>query len=291
MSQLPRNQDAVEPRKDPLLSDHPIDLDAYFERIGYRGVTRPTLETLNGIVHRHVEAIPFENLDILLGRPIDLGPAALQQKLIFDRRGGYCFEQNGLLLLVLEALGFHVWPLSARVRYQRPRDFVPPRTHVFVRVELEGTSWLADVGVGGFSLTSAIRLDSMEEQSTPHEPRRIVREGARLFHQVRLADEWHDLCEFTLEEMPLIDRELGNWFTSTHPQSHFKSRLVVARAVADGGRKTILNRELTIRRRDGIETRTLGTPEELLSVLESDFGLAFAEGTTFSCPALDWPMP
>jgi N-hydroxyarylamine O-acetyltransferase len=271
------------------LSDQPIDLESYFERIGYEGATRPTLETLNGIVHRHVQAIPFENLDILLGRAIDLAPEALQQKLIFDRRGGYCFEQNGLLLLVLEALGFHVRPLSARVRYQRPRDFVPPRTHVFVRVELEGTSWLVDVGVGGFSLTSAILLDSTEEQSTPHESRRIVREGPRLFHQVRLADEWHDLCEFTLEEMPFIDRELGNWFTSAHPQSHFKSRLVVARAVADGGRKTILNRELTIRRRDGVESRMLRTPEELLSVLKGDFGLAFAEGTTFSCPALDWP--
>lgn len=271
------------------MSDHPIDLDAYFARIGYGGATPPTLETLNGIVHRHVQAIPFENLDILLGRPIDLAPAALQKKLIFDHRGGYCFEQNGLLLLALEALGFHVRPLSARVRYQRPRDFIPPRTHVFVRVELEGTSWLADVGIGGFSLTSAIRLDSAEEQSTPHEPRRIVREAGCLFHQVRLADAWHDLCEFTLEEMPVIDRELGNWFTSTHPQSHFKSRLVIARAVADGGRTTILNRELTIRRRDGIETRMLRTPEELLSVLQSDFGLAFAERTSFSCPALDWP--
>jgi N-hydroxyarylamine O-acetyltransferase len=267
-----------------------LDLDAYFTRIGYGGATRPTLETLNEIVHRHVQAIPFENLDILLGRPIDLAPAALQQKLIFDRRGGYCFEQNGLLLLVLEALGFHVRPLSARVRYQRPRDVVPPRTHVFLRVELGSTAWLADVGVGGFSLTSAIRLDTTEEQSTPHEPRRIVREAARLYHQVRLADEWHDLCEFTLEEMPPIDRELGNWFTSTHPQSHFKSRLVVARAAENGGRTTILNRELTMRGRDAVQTRMLRTPEELLSVLQSDFGLTFADETRFSCPALDWPI-
>ncbi|HMI88679.1 MAG TPA: arylamine N-acetyltransferase [Polyangiaceae bacterium] len=272
------------------MSDHPTDLDAYFARIGYSGATRPTLETLNGIVHCHVQAIPFENLDILLGRPIDLDPAALEKKLIVDRRGGYCFEQNGLLLLVLEALGFHARPLSARVRYQRPRDFIPPRTHVFIRVELEGTSWLADVGVGAFSLTSAIRLDSTEEQATPHEPRRIVREGARLFHQVRLAEAWHDICEFTLEEMPFIDRELGSWFTSTHPQSQFKSRLVAARAIVDGGRMTILNREFTLRRRGGVETRLLTTPEELLSVLASDFGLEFTEGTTFSCPALDWPM-
>jgi N-hydroxyarylamine O-acetyltransferase len=271
------------------MADLPVDLDAYFARIGYGGATSPNLQTLNGIVNLHVQTIPFENLDILLGRAIDIAPASLQQKLVAGRRGGYCFEQNGLLLMVLEELGFDARPLSARVRYQRPRDFIPPRTHVFVRVELEGVSWLADVGVGGFSLTSAIRLETSDEQATPHEPRRILREGALLFHQVRIADEWHDLSEFTLEEMPLIDRELGNWFTSTHPQSHFKSRLIAARARPDGGRNTLLNRELTLRRKDGVTARMLATPEELLSVLASEFDLHFEPGTTFSCPGLDWP--
>lgn len=273
------------------MSELPVDLDAYFARIGYGGATSPTLDNLNGIVAHHVQAIPFENLDILLGRPIDIAPASLQQKLVTNGRGGYCFEQNGLLLLVLQALGYRARPLSARVRYQRPRDFVPPRTHVFVRVEIDGVSWLADVGVGGFSLTSALRLETSEEQPTPHEPRRILREGALLFHQVRIADEWHDLCEFTLEEMPFIDRELGNWFTSTHPQSHFKSRLIAARALPDGGRNTLLNRELTLRRRGGVTTRVLSSPAELLAVLASEFDLHFEPGTIFSCPALDWPEP
>jgi N-hydroxyarylamine O-acetyltransferase len=108
---------------------------------------------------------------------------------------------------------------------------------------------------------------------------------------VRIADEWHDLCEFTLEEMPFIDRELGSWFTSTHPQSHFKSRLIAARALPDGGRNTLLNRELTLRRRNGVVTRMLSTPAELLAVLASEFDLHFQPGTTFACPALDWPEP
>jgi N-hydroxyarylamine O-acetyltransferase len=271
------------------LVERPIDLDGYFARIGYGGTTRPTLETLNGIVELHVQTIPFENLDILLGRSIDIAPEAIQEKLVSARRGGYCFEQNGLLLLVLEALGYEVRPLSARVRYQRPRDFTPPRTHVFVRVEMGGTSWLADVGIGGFSLTSAIRLETADEQATPHEPRRIVREAGRLFHQVNFGGEWHDLCEFTLEEMPFIDRELGNWFTSAHPQSHFKSRLMVARAVTNGGRKTLLNRELTVRHKGAVQTRLIDTREELLAVLKSEFDLSFPGGTEFTCSALDWP--
>ena len=195
-----------------------LDLDAYCARVGYDGPRAPTLPALHAITAAHTRTIPFENLDVLLGRGIDLDPAAIFAKLVVQRRGGYCFEQNGLLLMVLEALGFRVAPISARVRWQRPRDFTPPRTHVVLRVELDGTSWLTDVGVGGMSLTAALRLEADIEQATPHEPRRLLREGGRWFHQVRLGDAWHDVCEFTLEEMPAIDRELGNWYTSAHPQ-------------------------------------------------------------------------
>jgi N-hydroxyarylamine O-acetyltransferase len=178
-----------------------IDLDAYFARIGYPGPRDATLATLHAIARAHVAAIPFENLDVLLGRPIDLALGALEHKLIHARRGGYCFEQNTLLLAVLGALGFAVRPISGRVRYQRPRDFTPARTHVFVRVELD-TPWLVDVGIGAMSPTAALKLELDVPQATPHEPRRLVREGSLYYHQVQLADAWHDVCEFTLEEMP-----------------------------------------------------------------------------------------
>ena len=275
-----------------------IDLAAYFARIGYTGGTAATRETLDGIVRAHVQTIPFENLDVLLGRPISLAAADLERKLVTERRGGYCFEQNGFLLLVLEALGFAVRPMSARVRYGRPRDYTPARTHLFVRVELDGESWMADVGVGAMSLTSAIRLAEIGEQATPHEPRRIIREGAVLYHQVRFGTEWNDICEFTLEEMPPIDREVANWYTSAHPGSHFKNRLIVARSGAsrmeaggaEGGRLTLLNRELTVRAVDGsTRTRAIESPDALLAVLQHEFGLEFPRGTRFSCQALDWP--
>jgi N-hydroxyarylamine O-acetyltransferase len=266
-----------------------IDLDAYFARIGLAGPRTPTLDTLNAIANAHVQAIPFENLDVLLGRPIELDPAALERKLVHGKRGGYCFEQNSLLLHVLEAVGFEVRPLSARVRYQRPRDFTPARTHLFVRVELE-ESWLVDVGVGAMSVTGALRLAETGPQPTPHETRRLLRENDRLYHQVLFGEEWHDVCEFTLEEMPPIDREVASWYTSAHPGSHFKNRLLVARALPDGARVSVMNRELTVRQRDGrAERRVLGSPEELLEALEAHFGLSFAPGTRFPCEALDWP--
>ncbi len=283
------------PATTPTTPDAPFrpDLDAYCARVGYTGSRTPTLATLHAITAAHTRAIPFENLDVLLGRGIDLDPATVFAKLVTARRGGYCFEQNGLLLGVLEAMGFDVAPISARVRWQRPRDFTPPRTHVFLRVELDGASWLTDVGVGGMSLTSALRLEPDVEQATPHEPRRLTREGARWFHQARLGDAWHDVCEFTLEEMPFIDRLLGNWFTSAHPESHFKHRLLVARAGdAAGARHTLLNREYTVRARDGVAvSRAIGSPAELLDVLASEFGLVFAAGTAFACAGLDWSSP
>ncbi len=276
-----------------------LDLEAYARRIEVDLGRAPSLEALNRIVGAHIEKIPFENLDILLGRPICVGIEAVEEKLVHSRRGGYCFEQNALLLHVLRRLGYDVTPVSARVRLGSERDFVPARTHLFLRVEIEGESWLADVGVGALSPTKALRLQLDCEQHTPHETRRIVAQGqwnglaergphAVLHHQVKLDERWVDVCEFTLEPMPEIDREVANWYTSAHPGSHFRNRLVVARA--DGaGRLSLLNRELKSRGADGVSTMTvLGSPAELLEVLRERFGLEFDAGTVFSCGDLRW---
>jgi len=274
-----------------------FDSDTYFERIGYHGPRMPCLATLDAIVLAHIKSIPFENIDVVLGRGIDLDIDAIADKLVTRRRGGYCFEHNTLLLRVLTGLGFAASPISARVRIQRARDFTPPRTHVFLRVEIDGADWLADVGVGGLSPTAALRLALDVEQTTPHEARRLIAEGAwsdlttsapwlrapnaRLFHQARLGDTWVDVCEFTLEPMPEIDRELGNWFTSTHPRSHFRDRLMAARAT-DDGRITLLDRTLT-RRKTGAEatSQTIASRDELLAILASEFDLELPADTRF----------
>ena len=253
-------------------------LDAYFERIGYAGSRSPTLATLHAIVRAHVQAIPFENIDVLLGKPIDLAPEAIVAKLVHARRGGYCFEHNTLLLEVLGALDYRVRPLSARVRYQRPRDYTPARTHLLVRVELD-ESYLADVGVGAMSPTAALRLADDGEQATPHEPRRLLREHGLIYHQVRHGDAWHDVAELTLEEMPPIDRIVANWYTSAHPQSHFKSRLICARATPSG-RVTLANDELSIRGADGVARKQrVSSSEHLLELVAEHFGIALPAGT------------
>ena len=259
-----------------------LNLDAYFARVGYRGPRIPSLDVLHALTAAHTQSIPFENLDVLLGRPIELDAPSLFRKLVTERRGGYCFEQNGLFLHVLGELGFDVEPLSARVRLQRPRDYLPPRTHAFLRVTIDGEKWLTDVGVGGASLTSAIRFDTEGEQATPHEARRLIHEDGVSYHQIRYGSEWNDVYEYTEEQMPLIDRTVANWFTSAHPQSHFRNRLIAARALPDGRRLALLNRELNTRERNGTATtRVITLADELLTVLEESFGLHFPAGTRF----------
>jgi N-hydroxyarylamine O-acetyltransferase len=279
---------------------HHVSVANYCSRIGYRGALAANLDTLNAVIEAHVRTIPFENLDILLGRSISLELPDIERKLLLGARGGYCFEHNTLLLSVLEQLGFRVTPIAARVRIGRARSEVPPRTHVFLRIDFDDGVWLADVGVGGLSPTAALRLVSDSEQPTPHDSRRILCDGtwsefalrapdARLLHQVKLGEVWCDVCEFTLEPMPAIDRELGNWYTSTHPNSHFRDRLMVARSTSNG-RITLLNRELTRRQRDGsAEITHIDDPDTLLEVLACHFGLTFPSGTRFDCAALNWP--
>lgn len=268
------------------LLPHTYNLDAYRQRIGYAGPMVPTLEVLGRIAAHHFRAVPFENIDVLLGRGVSLDPADLERKIVADGRGGYCFEQNGLMLGILRQIGFDVRPLAARVRIALPRDVLTPRTHLFLVATLGSVEWMFDVGVGTYSLATPIRFRSREVQDTPFEPRRIVEEGGRTFHQALTPKGWIDVYEFSGEPMPVIDREVGNWWTSTNPNSKFRQNLMVARATADGERFAILNNRLTHRRgSDVVSETTLTSEAELLETLDRLFGLRLPAGTALPLPA------
>lgn len=244
-----------------------IDLDAYFERIGYAGERTPTIETLRELHLRQAESIPFENLNPLLKRPVSLDAESLQQKLIRERRGGYCYELNGLFALALDALGFRLTRLGARVVYLSDVDAFPPRTHMLLRVDLGDESWIADVGFGGMVLTSPIRLTVDVPQETPHEPFRIVRWRDEYLMEAKIREAWVPLYRFTLQEQAPSDYELGNWYVSTHPSSLFVNFLVASRP-APGLRYALRNNELAIHRLNGgTERHTLTTADELRAAL------------------------
>ncbi|MSU22662.1 MAG: arylamine N-acetyltransferase [Opitutus sp.] len=266
-----------------------LDLAAYFARLGYNGPRTATPDVLHEIHLRHARAIPYENLDVLLGRGIRIDLASVEQKLVHQKRGGYCFEQNTLLAAALRALGFRVTLHMARVRWQVPAEVATPLTHLVLLVAGDHGRWIADVGFGSMSLFTPLTFEFDREQVVAVEPRRLVQHGSLIVHQARLGEAWGDVYQFTLDEAPAIDCELGNWFTSTHPSSRFHQNLTLARA-GDGCRYAVLNREFTIRHIDGrAEKRELATPDELLAVLAQYFDLPFPPGTRFGPPGSPWP--
>ncbi len=253
------------------LTETSIDLDAYFQRIGYTGERTPTLATLQAIHLRHATAIPFENLTPLLHQPVRLDLASLQHKLVQSGRGGYCFEQNLLLLAVLRVLGFQMTGLAARVRWNVPDDVVTARGHMLLRVELDRQTYLADVGFGGLTLTAPLALLPNYVQSTPHEPFRIITDGDGYLMQAQLGQEWRSLYRFDLQQQFLPDYEVSSWYLSNHPHSHFATGLMVARPDTDR-RYALRNNQLTIHHLHGdTERRTLTTAAEIRAVLEDAF--------------------
>ena len=252
-----------------------IDLDAYFGRIGYDGPREATRDVLSALQLAHPGAIPFEGLDPLLGRPVALDPASLEKKLLRSARGGYCFEQNGVFWRVLTTLGFDVTPLSARVRWMLPEDApLGPLTHMLLKVETDDGPVLSDVGFGGQSPTAPLRFEPGLEQATPHGLYRLTaRDDGAFDLQMRLPDRWQTMYRFTLERRVMADYELGNWFTSTHPNSTFVNNLMVSR-VAGERRLNLLNTDLTIYGPGGaVEERKIESADELHRLLTQDFGL------------------
>ena len=265
------------------------DLDAYFARLGYTGPREPTLATLRALQLAHLSAIPFENLDVLLGRGIRIDLAAVEDKLVRQRRGGYCFEQNTLFSAVLCALGFEVTPLLARVRWGIPPAQRTPLTHMILRVTLDGRPWLADAGFGGVAATAPLALDTTAGQTTPHDLRRLVREDRTLTHQLFTADGWTDVYTFTLDDPAPVDFELGNWYSCTHPQGHFLNNLIVTRVAGDR-RLALFNREFSIRHPDGrVEKEPVDSPARLLTLLAEHFDLRFPTDTRFGAGEKPWP--
>jgi N-hydroxyarylamine O-acetyltransferase len=250
-----------------------IDLDAYFARIGYQGPRGATLDTLRALHALHPRAIPFENLDPLLGRPVSLDLPALEAKLIRARRGGYCFEHNTLFRAVLEQLGFTVTILTARVLWMMPPDAPHPRTHMTLLVETADGPHIADVGFGANLAAAPIRLAADVEQSVGSGKLRLVRDGGGLIVQTWSRGAWQNGYRFTLEPQLPIDVEVANWFTATHPGSRFRTGLMLQLLLPDG-RISMLNRRLTRRYDDGRSEETvLDRPDRLAEAVRDGFGL------------------
>ena len=253
-----------------------MNLDEYFARIGYRGAPIPDFPTLRELHRAHATTIPFENLDIQLGLPIDLALDSLERKIVRERRGGYCFEHNSLLLAVLRAIGFSTVACEARVSDGGPA--VTPRTHMLLVVPLDADAWLCDVGFGGTTPLEPVPLDGTAVEQGGTRYRVSARDSARLLQADR-GDGWTDLYAFEVAARHAIDFDVANWYTSTHPQSGFVKTLTAQLRTATGS-KVLRNLQWSERSAQRTESREIARAE-LETLLASQFGLRVPAGAGF----------
>jgi N-hydroxyarylamine O-acetyltransferase len=250
-------------------------LDQYLARIGYKGPIKPDLETLSGIHTAHVNAIPFEGIDPLVGRPVKLDLASLHDKLIAGKRGGYCFEQNTIMKAAMEQIGFNVTGLAGRVRWMSPPDApLGPREHMLLKVDLPEGAYLADVGFGACLFETPLRLETGTEQSTRMGTFRLTEEAGLHMLSAMQPEGWRVMYCFNLEPQFPSDFELGNYYTSTNPAAPFLHVLIMERLAADKRHK-LVNTRYAIEARNGhvAEERMLASAQELGQVLNDVFGV------------------
>ena len=263
-----------------------MNLDAYLQRIGWDGETAATLDTLAGVLHAHMTAIPFENLDVLLGRPILLDPASVQQKLVGAERGGYCFEHTTLFGAALEELGFQPVRHSARVLLFSPRS-ESPRAHMFLTVQLPEGAFIVDPGFGGPAARFPIPL--VDHQGHPGDATHwMVRDGDFWVLRTKQDDGPTDAWASTLEHDYPIDFEMANHFVSTHPSSPFVNRIMMSRFTPTG-RVTVMNRDVTVTESGMTESFQLATKADLRALLVRHFGFDLPEADEILVPSIpEW---
>ncbi|WP_051026845.1 arylamine N-acetyltransferase family protein [Nocardia higoensis] len=269
-----------------------LDLDGYLAGIGFTGERAPTVATLRELVYRHTTTLPFENLEALFGRPVPLGPAEVQEKMIRRGRGGYCYENVGLFAAALERLGFGVTGLSARVTLGAVA--ARPATHALVRVTTaeDDRVWICDVGFGQGPPEPWELVPRAEEfalgQWRFRFERRIGELGADLWalHQFG-KDGWVERYTFTTNPQYRIDFEVGNHFVSTSPRSPFTMRPFVQRFLPDV-RHILDGHSLSAERPDGtVESRELET-DEIPGVLKDIFGIDLTDADAHALTTGEW---
>jgi N-hydroxyarylamine O-acetyltransferase len=248
-----------------------MNIEAYLKRINYSGSLEPTAETLRALQVAHLKTVPFENLSIHANEPIVLEENALFAKIVERKRGGYCYEANGLFAGLLRALGFEVAMLAAGVA-KKEGGFGPKFDHMTLMVTL-AERWLADVGFGD-SFLEPLLLDSRDEQVQGTRSFRIVDDGDQLIMMRRNAGaDWEPQYRFTLQPYTFADYEETSTWHQTSPDSHFTKNRICSLAT-DDGRLTLSDmRLITTGPQQLRHEQTLTTQEEYDRILHDQFGI------------------
>mmetsp|Transcript_41291 Transcript_41291/g.44835 ORF Transcript_41291/g.44835 Transcript_41291/m.44835 type:complete len:287 (+) Transcript_41291:107-967(+) len=247
-------------------------------------------EMLAKIMEAQSRAIPFENFDIVCGKTISMDPVDVERKLVDEKRGGYCWEQNTLLQLALEDLGYTVQPLLCRVRWGKPDyDSVPTTgfTHLVLKVQTDdGRFYLADVGFGGTNSIEPVSFNVAGDSQQLTEGQFRIIPSYRTLPRYQVLQmlvnerEWRPLYEWREETAPLVDQLAWNWYSCTFPTARFTTQLFACRVVGEE-RHHLLNNQYVIRKGHGINkeviTETITTKVRLLELIDQVFGVQLVE--------------
>lgn len=249
---------------------HNFDLKAYCKRIGYVGDLHANAETLKALMQCQLRSIPFENLDVQAGKVVSLIPEDIAEKILAKRRGGYCYEVNGIFAMALEALGIEYTLLAARPMFYPVRR---PKSHMVVLANVGGQQWLCDTGFGSYGICEPLSLQTIGQ---------VVKQGFDSFMLEQFNDrelilkalvggEWVNQYSFDLCPFEFIDFMPSNYMNSTHPDAIFVQKYLVVLHI-ENGRKVMFGDALKVFTQDGI-TQSVVRRENLQEVLAQEFNL------------------
>lgn len=260
-----------------------MDVQTYLSRIGFSGSAEPVLDVLRSLHTHHLLTVPFENLTLHSGGRVQLDFPLLYDKIVKQRRGGFCFENNGLFSWLLQELGFQVTVISGQVKNSITGRFGPPFDHLIIAVNLNGQRWLCDVGFGSMGFSTPLSLDTSGPQEQGHRVYRIREDAGMRFLESQQEDnkgpngDWAVLYKFTLEPRCLEDFVEMCQYHQSSPSSLFFCKSLCT-VLKPGGRLTYIGYRLTSTtfptERSGLETTTRELQdEEIPGILAEQFGI------------------
>jgi len=248
-----------------------FNIRAYLSRIGFRGRVAADFRTLKGIMQAQLFSVPFENLDVQAGKTVSLAPEDIYRKIVEHRRGGYCYEVNGVFSMALAALGIPCRLVAARPMTYPVRR---PKTHMAIVAEIGGEQWLCDLGFGSYGIREPLHLGVLDRE---------IRQGPAGFMLTKSAEgeyllqslsegKWMSLYEFNLSAQERVDFEPANYLNATHPDSIFVRALMVVLQTPTG-KKVLHGDRFRVVSGSSVEER-LVSPEEIPGLLEREFSLS-----------------
>ncbi|MBO0994117.1 arylamine N-acetyltransferase [Bacillus sp. SD088] len=257
-----------------------LNVKAYLERIGYKGILDTSAQTLAKLQENHLHTVPYENLDILQKIPLSLDIADLYKKIVIQRRGGYCFELNALFSWLLSELGFSVTDYFARFWRDEP-NLPPKRRHHVLRVEAEGKFYLCDVGVGGIVPIRPIEMVEGLIQTQGNEVYKLEKVpefGWMLYEKKK--EQWREIFSFTEEPQLAKDYIMASFWCEHAPDSIFtKEAMLAIRTKA--GRNSVSGKEFRIFTDDQVHAFTPASNDEYKQALQTYFGIVLADDVDY----------